>query len=564
MRGEIERNVRSFIPKACAWSLVSSAALFMPVADAQVRPDAGRVLEQAAPAPAVPPPATLNLQIEERPAISLPDDERIAVTNIRVTGATRIPEEKLRALVAEAEGTTVSLAELQALAQRITRLYREHGYLLSRAYIPAQEIDDGTVEIVVLEGRLAEVRIENKSVIRGSALAALNEIPIGEPLTARALERALLLANDTPGANVKATLLPGARVGTSDLLVEVERGRRTSGSLSADTYGNRNTGRYRPGLNFEFNNPLALGDQLTLTALASFEDMYYVRAGYHLPVNRWGTRVGVSYAWLDYALGEQFAALDADGTARIASVQLKHPLARSRRFNLSVEVQYEHKELADRLGVFATQSDKDLSAWTVGLAGTFVDSGGRGSNAFAVRYTAGALHLDPATRAIDDVTARTAGSFGKWTVNLMRVQALTPSWSVFLSYLGQFADGNLDSAEKVSLGGAYGVRAYPQGEAPGDEAHLFTFEARWRAAIRLPGEWQLAAFVDHGELRINHSPWDSANNRRELTGAGVGLNVELSPRFSLKSSVAWRIGDERPQSDRDRSPRAWLYAATHF
>lgn len=564
MRVEIFRHAQRSTLRAGVRFSVLLLPLLAPLASAQTAPDAGRVLEQTTPAPTPPPTSTLNLHIEERPAISLPDSETIAVTRIRVTGATRVSEETLHAAVAQLEGKTVSLAELQALAQRITRIYRDRGYLLSRAYIPAQEIKDGVVEIAVLEGRLAALRVENKSDLHGPALAALNRIPLGEPLTARDLERALLLANDTPGAIVKATLIPGARVGTSDLLVEVDPARRIEGTLSADTHGNRNTGRFRAGLDLAVNNPLALGDQLTFTALASLEDMYFVRAGYHLPVNRWGTRIGVSYAWLDYALGEQFAALDADGTAQIASLHVKHPFVRSRSFNLYGELQYEHKELEDRLGAFDIESDKELHDWTLGIVGSFVDSGGRGSNAFAVRYTHGDLSLDPITQAIDAATARTSGNFGKWTINLQRAQPLTPSFSLYLSYLGQFADGNLDSAEKLSLGGAYAVRAYPQGEAPGDEIHLFTLEARWRAPIRLHGEWTFSGFVDHGEAKINHSPWDAGDNRRELTGAGVGLNVELPAGFSIRGNLAWRVGNERPQGDRDRAPRAWMYAAKHF
>lgn len=541
-----------------------SAPLFAHLADAQVRPDAGRVLEQAAPAPTAPPSSAVDLHVEERPAISLPENETIAVTRIRVTGATRVSEEALRAQVAELEGKTVSFAALQALAHRITRLYRNQGYLLTRAYLPAQQIHDGVVEIAVLEGRLADLRIENKSSVHGPALAPLDSIPVGEPLTARALERALLLANDTPGAHVRATLLPGATVGTSDLLVEVDPGRRISGSISADTYGNRHTGTVRPGLDLKINNPLAIGDQLSITALSSFEDMYYVHASYQLPINRWGTRVGASYAWLDYALGEQFAALDADGTARIASLHLNHPIVRSRTFNVSAQLQYDRKSLEDRLGAFDTEATKDLDNWTFGLVGNFIDGGGRGSNAFALLYTHGYLRLDAPTRAIDAATADTGGSFGKWTVNLQRLQTLTDGFAIYLSYQGQFAQENLDSAEKLSLGGAYGVRAYPQGETAADEIHLLRLEARWSAPIQLPGDWQLIGFIDHGAARINHSPWTAGDNRRELTGAGVGLNIDLATRFSIKTSFAWRVGDERPQSDDDRSPRAWLHAATHF
>lgn len=530
----------------------------------QTRPDSGRVLEQVAPEPRSPAQSAVDLEIEDRPTITLPDGETVAVTSIRITGATRFSEERLHASIAEGEGKTLSLAALQGLAQRLTDFYRERGYLLTRAYLPAQQIDNGVVEIAVLEGRLSQLRVDDAIGLKGAALAPLQRIPIGKPLTTKALERALLLAADIPGATIKSTLAPGVAVGTADLLTEVAPGRRFGGSVSADTYGNRHTGVFRPGIDLDFNNPFNVGDQLTLNALLSLEDLYYVRAGYQLPVNRWGSRMGASYAWMDYALGEQFAALDADGTAKIAGLYLQHPFVRSRRINVSGQLQYDHKKLEDRLGAFETASDKRLRNWTLGVSGDFLDLAGRGANAFSLGYTRGQLSLEPFSRAIDAVTATTQGHFGKWNFGYQRLQSLTPTISVYLSYAGQIADGNLDSAEKLSLGGVHGVRAYPQGEAPADEMHLFTAEARLRVPVGLPGDWQLTSFIDHGQAQLNDAPWSASDNHRDLTGAGVGLNIDALARWNLKASVAWRLGDERPASDSDKSPRAWLYAATHF
>jgi hemolysin activation/secretion protein len=556
-------RTRSFSASPLSWALL--CVLFVPyAAPGQSRPDSGRVLEQVAPEPRPPAPSAVELEVEDRPAITLPAGETVAVTRIRITGATRFAAEQLHANIAEGEGKTLSLAALQELAQRLTHFYRERGYLLTRAYLPAQQIDGGVVEIAVLEGRLSQLHVDDAVGLKGAALAPLQRIPIGQPLTRNALERALLLATDLPGATIKSTLTPGAAVGTSDLLTEVAPGRRFGGSVSADTYGNRHTGSFRSGIDLDFNNPLNVGDQLSLNALLSLEDLYHVRARYQLPANRWGSRVGLSYAWMDYALGEQFAALDADGTANIASLYLQHPFVRSRRFNLYGQLQYDHKQLEDRLGAFRTESDKQLRNWTLGVSGDFLDRGGRGTNAFSLGYTRGRLSLDSFSRAIDAVSAETQGHFGKWNLGYQRLQALTPAIGVYLSYAGQFADGNLDSAEKLSLGGAYGVRAYPQGEAPADETHLLTVEARLRMPVGLPGDWQLTSFLDHGQARANDAPWSAGDNHRELTGAGVGLHIDALTRWSLKASLAWRLGDERPTSDSDKSPRLWLNAATHF
>jgi hemolysin activation/secretion protein len=116
----------------------------------------------------------------------------------------------------------------------------------------------------------------------------------------------------------------------------------------------------------------------------------------------------------------------------------------------------------------------------------------------------------------------------------------------------------------MSLGGAYGVRAYPQGEAPADKAAVGTLEARYNLALSLPGLWQLTTFVDGGKAAVNANPWTAANNKETLAGAGVGFNFAHAEGWAMKGSVAWRIRADRPTSDVDRTPRVWLQAAKDF
>jgi POTRA domain-containing ShlB-type protein len=93
------------------------------------------------------------------------------------------------------------------LAGRITDLYREHGYILARAYVPAQEMRDGAVEIAVVEGRVGKIDINglrhyNPEFVRRYVVPP----PPGRVFEASALERGLLNLNDLPGLSVKSTL----------------------------------------------------------------------------------------------------------------------------------------------------------------------------------------------------------------------------------------------------------------------------------------------------------------------------------------------------------------------
>ncbi len=525
-------------------------------------PDAGILLDSVKPAPGLPGRGADVLPEESaRPAMALDATVRVAVKSIRITGAKTLGAAELQDLVADAVGMELTLAELDELAQRITRHYRRAGYLLARAYLPAQDIVDGVIEIAVLEGRLGHLRIENQSALADDRVAArLAGLKEGEAIAGGVLEQRLLLLNDLPGVEVKSTLRPGASVGTSDLDIRVAARSPYAGSLELDNYGNRYTGDLRLGASLSAGNLAGLADSLVLRALAS-SGMSYGRLAWQLPVGDAGTQVGVAYSDMRYRLGEDFAPLDAHGTATIGSLYLLHPFLRSRAANINGQISHDRKHLDDRVDATATVSTKTLDLWTLGLSGDQVDGlGGGGLNTWSLAYTAGSLDMDAANKAIDDAGHRSAGSYGKLAYSFSRLQNLPAGVVLFASLQAQRAGKNLDSAEKMSLGGAQAVRAYPQGEAPADDAWLATVELRYNLAPN----WQASLFHDAARGRLNHRPLAAdSHNVRRLSGSGLGLAYSLPGDLSLQLGVAWR-NTAQPNSDIDRTPRAWLQAIKRF
>ena len=185
---------------------------------------------------------------------------------------------------------------------------------------------------------------------------------------------------------------------------------------------------------------------------------------------------------------------------------------------------------------------------------------------FSVSYSGGRINIEsPGARVVDDASARTQGHFDKLNFNLLRLQSLGERLSAYMSLAAQKGSKNLDSSEKFLLGGANGVRAYPQGEASGDTGYLATLELRyvlnWPAA---PGVLQPFAFVDAGGVTLNENPFAAGNNRRNLAGGGLGLSWARANDFQVKLTVARRIGSERVLSDSDDRMRGWLQAIKYF
>lgn len=544
---------------------LAGALLGLPLAaGAQLLPDAGRVLEsveQRPPAQPAPAPRVLPAPATPAPA---PDDggTPIPVQRFVIEGNTAIATQELQALLEPLAGQSLTLAELQAGLARITQRYRALGYPFAYAYLPPQTVDAGLVRVAVLEGRIGQVRIENASRQRLAVVAApLARLQAADLLRADALESSLLLLGDVSGLRARATLQPGAAPGTSDLLVAVEETPMASGALGVDNFGNRYTGAWRASGSLQLNGALGLGEQIQLQALVSDEDLYNYRLGYQMPAGPWNTRIGASVSRLDYALDQEFGRLDAYGTAAVASLYAIQPWVRSRGVNLNARLQYDRKRLADYIGLYGSEEHRRSQLVTLALDGNWQDSlGGRAVSQWSIAWMQGQLRLGSETQQRRDaLAARSAGSFQVVSANLARWQALSGPWSLQGRVNGQWANRNLDSSEKMSLGGAYGVRAYPQGEASGDHGLLATLELRYA----LDANWQLSGFADAGRVRVQHQPWAAGNNHRSLSGAGFGL-YRNGTDWSMETAVAWRVGSPPATSAPDKRPRLWVKAQTYF
>jgi hemolysin activation/secretion protein len=549
---------------------IVSAALLQSITThaAQLPPDAGQTLRelQAPPTPDVPhaiPPLTRESTEENSPA----SDIRFMIKSVQITGNTEIPTEALRALVADVVGGEHSLTELRAAIARITQYYRERGYPVARAYLPAQEIRDGAVTVGVIEGRLDKRVIDNHSRLSDARAASyFDHVKEGPVIKSAGIDRSLLLLNETPGVRgSRATLQPGASVGTSELMVAVDPSAAYSGDVEVDNHGNRYTGEYRVGGSLNSNSPLRIGDQFTLSALSSGKDLSYGRASYQLPIGSDGLRAGAAYFYTHYRLGKDFSALEARGTAAGGSAFAVYPFIVTQQSKLNGTASWEQKHLTDYVDATATVTEKHVRLVSFGVSGTHQDTlGGGGLSSLSLSVAFGDLSIDSVVaRLIDEVSAHSNGRYIRFSYSASRLQRLTSRTLVSLSLSGQRANKNLDTSEKFSLGGADGVRAYPQGEDIGDEGYMVNLELRQSVRTALQG----VLFYDAGSVITNRKPFDPlAPNSRKLAGAGIGVDARLAG-LQIKATLAWRTDGGRPNSipaAAVHTPTAWVQIRRMF
>ncbi len=559
------------------------------------RPDAGQILrEQTKEPPRDPPksaPDVVPRSEPVRPALSAPPGLKVTPTRFRVSGNTIYTEAELADAAKEFLGKEQDINGLNDAATKMRAYYRERGYFLAQAYLPRQQIRDGVVEIAVIEGRIGKLEINVKqgtriseSLIRNILEAHLKE---GDIITETGLEKPLLLVNDLPNAIVTSEIRPSKTVGAADLRINLEQADDlVNGFVDFDNAGSRFTGEYRLGISMNVNSPLGMGDQLTIRSFATEERFLLRRIAYVVPVGSWGTRIGVSLLDFDYRVGKDFSTpanqggagdLKAHGYGVAHSFFVFHPLIRTRNANLIVQYAYEDKKLFDRVDSVPEnlrKTDTYILNHKLGVVGDFRDGlFGGGLNAYQFLMTEGEVNIAPFNILAQDQAGRkTAGAYAKYNYELRRLQRISDQSSMLFALQGQIASKNMSSAERFSLGGPAGVRAYPVGEATGDNGYVVNVEYRYiMPGLKIRGaDLTLSGFYDVGHVRVDKDFFAGeqafrGRNNRTLAGAGVGLSLGKDGDFLFRAVAAWRMEDEPATADGvKRSPRVWFQAVRWF
>ncbi len=554
-------------------SLLSAASL-----QAETIPDAGSILRQQ------------QSQLQLQNQLSAPQKEKVTAppdnNGIRVTVKSftfigyegLVTEMELQSVVAGSVGKNISYNELQAQADRVGAYLRQKGWFLAHAYLPKQDVTAGTIEIVITQGKSdgkisikadKTVRI-NQSILQRMARHAAQ---VDQPINKGPLERTILLMNDLPGITARSFVAPGSQTGSSSVEITVTEGSLLKGIVWGDNYGNHYTGSWRANAMLSVNDPLHIGDKLSLMIIES-EGMTLGRADYSVPIASNGLSGTLSYTGMRYKLIGDLSSLEYKGHSNSIDAGLSYPVRRSRTSNITTAITYGYQALIDNQ--FSVDiHDRKLNTVTFRGKGDSYDTMlGGGYNNWNVSATTGDFH-----ESIADIsTTKTEGQFTRFNFGLSRLQRLAKRATLDVSWNAQMALNNLDSSQEFSLGGPNGVRSYPVGESSGDEGHIINTELRYNLPV--PAAWgnlQLCGFYDAGHVTIRKEetaiPLGTATNLNSywLQGLGAGLSYSSPGSFTLRASWAHVIGDNPGRSvkgnnsdGQSNDDRFWLESRIFF
>lgn len=516
--------------------------------------------------------ARVENQEEETPSLNIPETEKVMVKDFTIDGQDIYSEDTLKALLADKKGKELSFKDIQDGADRITRFFRQKGYIVAKTYIPPQDVTAGIVHYHVEVGRFDTPSITNKTNIRDSAIRKQAQaVKEGEYVTRDKLERAVWLVSDMAGADARVALSRGRNPGTVKLDMTVEPYVGKHGLASADNYGSRAMGYNEYSLDYDFWNPARNGDHLMASISTTGRHMFNWGTNYITPLAKDGLKLTVGYNVFSYDMGDEWAMYKGVGTSRVTSLGLDYAIRRSRRHNLYTGLRFEHSEIKDEYRAYdATYGDKTGNALVLSLYGDDQDTAGMTD--WRLDWKLG--HINNRAFHSDNIYARwmagdpdTNGDYSKIRGHIERHQNINERSYLLLSAYGQYAFTPLDSSEHFSLGGPYGVKAYPTSEGSSDSGYITRAEYRWLIPLEAyDQQLQLAFYAEHGGVWIDRNGGDSGTkNHRNLQGAGIGIIWQRWQDWFIRADYAWKLGAEDPVSDTSHNNgRFWIRGGFYF
>ncbi|PSF31704.1 ShlB/FhaC/HecB family hemolysin secretion/activation protein [Aphanothece hegewaldii CCALA 016] len=470
---------------------------------------------------------------------------QISVQKIEVQGNT-VLEQKINNLIQPFFGQIVSLQNLSNLADSITELYLNEGYLTSRAVLPQQDFADGMVTIQVVEGVVEEVIIKGATRLENYVRSRI-QVGLGQPLNSGKLEDQLRLLKTNPLLkNIEATLKAGSEENKSILEVFVAEANPFFGSVGFNNYSPPSIGSVQANINLGYRNVVGLGDSLAVSYLPRVETWlgtYQVDVNYQVPLNpmEGALQLRTSIEENEVIQGD-FVDLDIRGESQYYEISYRQPIIRSPRqeFALSLGMSYRNGQTFTFQGPFPFGIGPDEDGYSRTNVITFGQD-------YVLRELTGAWAFRSQFRfgtGIFEVTSNPSpipdGYFFSWLGQIQRIQILGKNNFLVMQGDIQLTPDSLLPSEQFVIGGGQSVRGYRQNVRAGDNGFRFSIEDQI-TLVRDRSEnpvFILAPFFDMGYVWNHPDNPNFQDSQRFIAGLGLGVLWQPIQGMSVRLDYA--------------------------
>lgn len=485
--------------------------------------------------------------IENGSLKSSDSSKTVFIKDFTFSGNSAISSEELKQSLKAYAGKELSFNQIQEVLALVTKVYRDKGYFVARAYLGKQDLvkNDNTLFISIIEGKYQEIKLNNNSLVNDNSLQAiLDNAKSNGIINVKDIERVLLLINDRNGVEVSNSVVEaGKEVGSSNLNIDTTSTKRVDGYIVADNYGSRYTGYNRVQGLININSPFNIGDKISISGLVSNgADLKNGKIAYELPLNSYGLKSDFAYTRTNYNLEEEYKSLDAKGNSNIYEAGLSYPLIRSTNENLYLKGKYYHKDMNDFMSGDKYE-DKSINSFVTTLE-------------YDKNYSIGTLparvfaNLNLTTGHLSSKNSNpNNGNYNKVDTYISNDIYFNEIFSLNTNLTAQKVLGNknLDGSEDLTLGGPNAVKLYPYSEQSAENGYIASFELFSKLPNIASYNHKIGLFYDMGNV-YQEKNLDTTFQRKTLQDIGLGYYSSFDD-FFLRTQIAWNLNSKPISSE---------------
>ena len=441
-------------------------------------------------------------QAEPAAPVAPADTRCFTINRIELKGADSLSAAERDKLIQPYIRQCLGVPQLNELLKVITDHYIEKGLVTTRAYLPQQDLSKGDLQVLVIEGKLENLRGAADSGLSARELAMTFPGQEGTMVNLREIEQMVDQLNRLPSNQAQMELTPGEAVGGSDVVVKNTPQKPWRANLSRTNEGQRSTGEQQWNAGLEWDNPLGLADQFSLRGgHDAISDRHKASRNaslsYSMPWGWW--TFSYLYSTSEYRSVAQASNIDfkQDGDSQNHQFRAERVVHRDALSKTSLNAGLAYL----RTNNYVEDSKLALSSNRITEAQFGINHGRRIGSAFlnidlGMQHGIGALD---AQGSHDPGPGEADARYRKYTGTLSYLQPFQ-LWGETLTFTslatGQRSEDVLFSPQRQSLGGSSSVRGYKDQFLSGDSGGYWRNEVRLTRPVTL--DWMRPVFAEYG------------------------------------------------------------------
>ena len=435
-----------------------------------------------------------------------------------VTDASAVlTDAELDAIIKPYEGKQVQLNDIYAIVNKINALYNDKGYVTCRAFLPPQTITDGTVKLLLVEGRTGSTIVNNNKYTKTKYITNRMHLAKGEIANIKQLNKDLLLFNATNSTQLRIMMKAGTEPGTTDYEITAYEPMRDTWTIFEDNAGSDTSGQYRTGLFFNTKSLSGNCDALSLGTVIS-EGTKAANVMYSRSLGRSGTKMNLMYSTnaVEVVKGDYEDMIK--GHANSYAIGFTQPIVVNETTRTELSLDYNRQNSKTDFMPAGTRFnivDDSVQDFSLGFAMTNYGA----SHVFYQKHS----YVRGYSESTPDMSAQNSQNFGFYKFNAMyqKLYKAGQMWSLRADAQWSGSEGMV-SSRQFYMGGMYSVRGYKENYLGGDSG--FTFSAEYAVPV-INKNTSAFTFFDYGHVYGNGQSDDQHN---VLSSVGLGIRSTIN------------------------------------